>query len=252
MGVFSFLDPVLNVIFGPLLRIDALLAIIIISFIISLLIVIIYKWTTDQNLMKSLKDEIKALQAQVKTLKDKPEEALAVQKRAMETNMKYMMQSLKPTLVTFIPIILIFGWLSGHLAFDPLLPGSEFTATLDLVDDLVGNISVVTPKGITVIGDASRNITDGVAVFTFTGDSGKYVLTFDVVDQGFSKEVIISDKKEYADVIETYKGNVRSITLSNAKAKILNLFGWQLGWLGTYIIFSVIFSLVLRKLMKVY
>ena len=39
---------------------------------------------------------------------------MEVQKLAMEKNMKYMLQSLKPTLFTFIPIIFIFSWLRTY------------------------------------------------------------------------------------------------------------------------------------------
>ena len=73
--------------------------------LITLLITLIYKFTTDQDLMKQLKAELKELQAEMKALKSEPEKAMEVQKRAMQTNMKYMMQSMKATLFTFIPII---------------------------------------------------------------------------------------------------------------------------------------------------
>ena len=41
----------------------------------------------------------------------------------------------------------------------------------------------------------------------------------------------------------------------NKKVKPLgnvSLFGWKPGWLGVYIIFSIIFSMVLRKLLKIH
>jgi len=131
MGIFSFLDPVLNFVLGPLLLLMPFWALLIISFVISLLIVLIYKWITDQNLMRQLKEEQKELQKQMKELKAHPEEAMKVQKQLMQTNMKYMGQSMKPTLITFIPIILIFGWLQGHLAYEPIMPGQEFSAIVN-------------------------------------------------------------------------------------------------------------------------
>ena len=61
-------DAILNPIFSPLLMLPYLLSIILISFIISLLIVLIYKKFTDQTMMKALKDEIKDLQDKMKKL----------------------------------------------------------------------------------------------------------------------------------------------------------------------------------------
>lgn len=107
-------ENLLNPVFAPLLKLPPLLGVLIVSIIITVLVTLIYKWTTDQNLMKQLKDEIKEFQNEMKTLKDDPKKAMEVQKKAMQTNMKYMMQSFKPMLITFIPIVFIFGWLRGH------------------------------------------------------------------------------------------------------------------------------------------
>src|SRR3989344_3715081 len=112
---FSFLDPFL----GPLFRLPSFLALLIFSLLVSLLITLIYKYTTNQSLMKQLKGEIKEFQKEMKELKDKPGEVMRVQKEAMKTNLKYMSMSMKSTLITFIPIIFIFGWMNTHLAFEP-------------------------------------------------------------------------------------------------------------------------------------
>ena len=108
MGFFSFLDVPLDFMLGWLLKLTPFWSILIMSFILSLLIVLIYKITTNQTLMKSLKEEIKSLQKQMKELKHDPTKMMEVNKKAMETNMKYMGQSFKPMLFTFLPIIIIF------------------------------------------------------------------------------------------------------------------------------------------------
>src|SRR3989344_2060351 len=119
-------ENLLNPVFAPLLNLPTLWAVILLSFLISLIITIIYKYTTDQNLMKSLKEEMKEMQKEMKELRNNPEKAMQVQKKVMKTNGKYMMQSLKSTLYSFLPIILIFGWMNAHLAYIPILPGQEF------------------------------------------------------------------------------------------------------------------------------
>ncbi|MFH1972869.1 MAG: EMC3/TMCO1 family protein [archaeon] len=106
----SFLDPVL----GPVMSIPSPWNLLLISFILTTIITLIYKFVTDQKMMKELKDEMKAFQKEMKELKDNPSKMMEVQKKAMEKNMKYMMHSLKPTLITFIPIIFIFGWLRSY------------------------------------------------------------------------------------------------------------------------------------------
>jgi len=100
-----------NLIFGSLISWNPLVAIIIISFLMTLLITLSYKFLTNQELMKSLKQEIKDFQQQMKEHKDDSSKVMEIQKLSLEKNMKYMMHSFKPTLFTFVPLIIIFTWL---------------------------------------------------------------------------------------------------------------------------------------------
>lgn len=100
-----------NAIFGFLINWNPLGALIIISFILTALITIAYKYLTDQELMKSLKAELKELQQQMKEAKSDTQKLMQLQKQSMEKNMKYMMHSFKPTLFTLIPLLIIFNWL---------------------------------------------------------------------------------------------------------------------------------------------
>ncbi len=257
MGIFSFLDPVLDAIFGPLLSLPPTLGLLILSFAVAILTTLVYKYTTNQDLMKQLKDEIKALQAELKQLRDKPEQMMQVQKKAMETNMKYTMQSMRSTLFTILPLILIFGWLQGHLAYDPILPGQEFSASVHVAEGVRGWINATAPEGIEITGDAAKELTDGVAIFTFKAmDAGDYAapgLTFLVGGKAYNQEVLVTAERAYhAPVVQHGDGVVEFIQVNQQPLKALNLFGWQLGWLGTYIIFSIVFSMGVRKLMKVY
>ena len=106
----SILDPILS----PVMAIPTPWNLLLISFIITGGITLLYKFATDQKLMKELKQEMKNLQKEMKSLKDNPDKMMSVQKLAMEKNMKYMMQSLKPTIISFIPIIFIFTWLRAY------------------------------------------------------------------------------------------------------------------------------------------
>ena len=249
-------DALLDPIFSPLLKMNSLLAIALISFLISILITVIYKYVTYQYLMKRIKYEMKEFQREVKELKAHPEKAMVVQKKAMETNMKYMMHSMKPTLFTMLPILLIFGWLNAHMAYYPLLPNQEFTATVNFDAGTTGEIELITGDGLYVVGEQLKIIEDGSVVFILKGDSGEYLLEFRKDDKSYTKEVIISTERDYSPVEESIKEDgIKTIHLSNAPVKPFgrfSLFGWRPGWLGAYIIFSIVFSSLLRKLMKIY
>src|SRR3989338_23953 len=174
MAYYDFL----NIIFAPLLKLPVLWVVIILSFIVSVIIIVITKYTTDQTLMKKLKDDIKDYQKQIKELKGNPAKAMEVQKKAMELNMKYMMHSLKPTIITFIPIILIFGWMSSTFAYESIKPNEEFSITTIFDKSASGKIELTVPEEMVLTGDKIKNIENNKATWLLKGDEGEHILEF--------------------------------------------------------------------------
>ena len=107
-------DNFFNLIFGPIMNLPDPINLLIISFILTGLITLAYKYLTDQEKMKGLKGEMKLAQKNMKEFKDQPDKMMAMQKDVMKKNMEYMKHSMKPTLFTFVPIIIIFGWLRNY------------------------------------------------------------------------------------------------------------------------------------------
>ncbi len=246
------LDFILNPIFSPFLKIPTLLAIIILSFIISLIVTVIYKYTTDQNLMKQLKDEMKEFQKEVKTLKDNPSKAMEVQKKAMQTNMKYMMQSMKSTLYSFIPIILIFGWMNAHFAFMPIAQDQEFSTTLVTYPGITGSAQISVSDGLEVVGGSSKPIENNQATWLLKGEKGEYLVEYDLNEKKYTNEIMIDDKT-YKPASKRIKDKVVDrIDTKLEKRIVLDLGFWKMGWLITYIILAIVFSILIRKVIKVY
>lgn len=85
----------------------------IVSFIIAIFITLIYKYTTNQQEMKMLREELKELQKKAKEHKSDTGKVLEIQKELASKNLEYMKHSFKPMIYTFLPVILIFWWLRG-------------------------------------------------------------------------------------------------------------------------------------------
>jgi len=251
----SFLDPI----FDPLLTINPFIAILLLSFILSVLITVIYKLMTDQDLMKTLKQDMKSAQKEMKKLKDNPEKLLKMQKQTMDKNMKYMMHSMKPTLITFIPIILVFGWLNANLAFEPITPGEEFDVMVNMNKNVYGNIEVFPPQinnSITYLENSNvKMISSKEMSFKFRADGeGIWDMVFRVNNQTDYAVKVMVDEEDYIKPEYTkFDGNeIKEINVGNGKKIVLDLFGWKMGWLAAYIIFSIVFSLGLRKIFKIH
>ena len=248
MAYYNFLD----ILFAPLFKLPVLWAITLLSLIISLIIIFVTKYTTDQALMKKMKEDIKEYQKQTKELKGEPAKAMEVQKKAMAVNMKYMTHSLKPTLITFIPIILIFGWMSSNFAYESIKPNQEFSVSAFFDKSSSGNAELITPEGVTLLGNNTQKIEGDKSAWYLKGTEGEHLLEIDYNGEKQQKTVLITNNNKYIEQIKKISGKIKTIQIDYKPKKILNLFGWKVGWLGTYIISSIIFTMALRKLLKVY
>lgn len=250
-------DSILNPIFQPVLKLGPFWAIIILALVISLLITLVYKFFTNQSEMKRLKGQQKDFQKRLKELRSKPEEMMKVQKEAMKVNMEYMKHSFKPTLITMIPILIIFGWMAAHLTYEPIYPGEPYSITANFAEELKDKeAELIVFEGTEILSDVKQKINSG-ATWNLKSSEGEYSLTVKVGDEEQSKDVLITEELSYAPALENYEhSGIESIQINYNKLKPLgpniSLFGWKPGWLGLYIIFSIVFSMALRKLMGLY
>ena len=254
----SFLDPVLNPILLPLLNKSPILLIVLVSFFISLIITVVYKFATDQKEMKRLKEQQKEFQKRMKEMRSNPEEMMKVQKEAMKSNMDYMKHSLKSTLITMLPIILIFSWMAGHLSFEPIYPGEQYSVAATFAKGVTGETELVPDSGTELSSDAKQPISNREITWRMKSTAGEHTLTVKSGETEQQKKVLITKDLKYEDQFSAFKGSdIEKITINYNKLKPLGdftvpLFNWQPGWLAIYFISSIVFSLSLRKLLKVY
>ena len=252
----SFLDPVLNPVFQPLLNSSPLLLIILVSFVISLIITVVYKLMTDQNEMKRLKEKQKDFQKQMKELRSHPEEMMKVQKEAMKSNMDYMKHSLKSTLITMLPIILIFSWMAGNLSFEPIYPGETYSATATFAKGVTGYAELSVDENTDLSSEAKQEISNGEVTWRMKSKEGEHTLIVKTGETEQQKKVFITKELKYEEQVSLFgKSDIERITINYNKLKPLgsiSLFGWQPGWLAIYFISSIAFSLGMRKVLKVY
>ena len=249
MAYYDFL----NIILSPLFKLPALVAILLMAFLISLIIIIVTKYATDQALMKKLKEDMKEHQKRVKELKNEPTKAMEAQKKMMESNMKYMSHSLRPTLITFIPIILIFGWMSSNFAYENIKPQQEFQVTAFFEKNSDGSAELNVPDEIKIIDGKIKKIENDKAAWTLKGSEGEHILEFNYNGEKQQTSVLITNDNKYINPIKKTEGKIKTIQINYRKLIVLPIgFKDWLGWLGTYIWSSIIFTTILRKVMKVY
>jgi len=108
-------DATLNAIFQPAISISPLVGLIVVVFAVALIVTLINKKFTDQVLLKSLKEETNTLQKDLKKETDEKKKK-ELESRLWDTNMRYLKSNFKATFITFLPIVIIFGWLTKTFA----------------------------------------------------------------------------------------------------------------------------------------
>jgi uncharacterized membrane protein (DUF106 family) len=254
----DILDPVL----GPVLTLPPIIGIFLVALMITVIILTVYKFTTDQKKMKQLKEELKEFQTKIKKIsKEDPQKALKIQQEAMSKNMEYAKHSFKSTLYTFLPIMLIFFWLNTHMAYLPIVPDQEFKVTAFFSEGHADQISLSTLPDLEIIGEPLQNITfvegkEDFASWKLKGAAGDYKLIFNYNNEKYEQPLLITSEREYQEPIKLYKDSkLKKTVIGNEKIKpfgSFKIFGYEPGWIITYIFFSLVLNILFRKLFKIY
>ena len=92
------------------------IAIIVLSFLVTLFITIINNFMIDKKRMGEIKEKQKGLREELKKHKDNPQKMMELNKQMMEDMPEQLKHSFKPMIITFIPIIIFFGFIRNSYA----------------------------------------------------------------------------------------------------------------------------------------
>src|SRR3989344_2377173 len=231
------LDGFFNALLGPLIRTNPQLGIVIITFVIALFTTLAYKFFSNQEELKRIKEDVKSLQKEAKEHKENKDKVMDINKRMMQRNLESMKHNLKPMIITFIPIILIFGWLNASLSFAPIQPGEQFSVSASF-SDITGRVSLE-EDGFTLLNEKIQDINEEQEVsWLLEAPQEEGIYSFDVEydDVRYPKEVLVTKEQKYLSPSQNFDGQgLKSVAVSHKKLKLF--FGF--GWLGSYIILSI-------------
>ena len=234
------------------------LIILIIGFVMTILSTLVYKYTTDQGAMKRAREEINKLRKKMKDYRHDQTKMMQINQEMMEHNMIIMRQSFKPMLYTIAPMLIIYMIMGGFLAFQPIMPTEAYTVTAYYSQDYAGDITLTsTPNQQIQLNEKHQtdNKNPSKQWILIAENQGEYQLLVEGDTFRETKKVIITEEKKYETPTKEYKdSDLEKIVVGNQEVKPLgniSLLGWKPGWIGTYILVSVLFSLAIRKLLGV-
>lgn len=236
------------------------------SVVTGVVMVFLYRWTTDQEKLKEVRDRIKILFIEIRLYKDDMAEMFAIQRDILKENMRYLRYTMKSAIVLIIPILFILVDMNVRYSYRPVRPGESFIVSAFTENrESLDRVDLSLSSGLTVEVPAIRVPAENRVSWQIrAGSSGISNLTFHQGKQEYVRSVLVSNRIErvYPD---TDKGESWASRLipdakfvpTDSPIKTVRVeypeqgsfFGLQPGWLYFFFLVSMIAGLIVKRRM---
>jgi hypothetical protein len=164
-----------------------------ISLIIGLVMVVVFRYTSDQQAIHVAKDRLKAHLLALRLFQDQIPVVMRAYGRIVFATGHYLRLAFKPLLIVIVPMTLLIVQIDRYLGSAPLPVGQAFLVKVRMADaNALETASLQLPEGLATTAPAvhvaAESEVDWRVVAAKTGD---YVLNVQASDQTFSKAVVV-------------------------------------------------------------
>ncbi len=273
MWIFNtIIGTIFKILFLPFQNMSPWIGMIFVSLLTGLLMLFIYKYTSNQEGIRKIKNKIKAHLLELRLYKDSLSISFKAQGSILRANLKYIGYSSKPLLVMIIPVILILIQLNFWFAYDSLKPNQSTLLRVQLNDGvplLDTQVEIKAGSGI-VLETPPLRITDsneinwriraeenGVHKIIITADGLDYTKSISVGQKDLSRISPLRTRKNFFREISyptesplPKNAPIKTIEISYPP-RTMNFFGLNLHWLIAYFALSIIIGFSLKGFFKV-
>ena len=226
-----FLNHFFDILWSPLSKTPSYLDILIVSAFSALLFLIIFKKTSNQDMIRHYKNKIIAYILEIRLYKDRPVLTLTNVGKILGYNMVYLRYTLVPLVVIIVPVLIISIQLFNRFGYMPIQKDKSFIVCAELDKNVVPDISKTIEKvqcdtsdGILVETPPMRIISDGsiywrARVIRSEGNDQFVRVSIEGEPQGVDKEVLTSSTKQGFSP-EKRKYNLDGLFVDNAEGFI--------------------------------
>ncbi len=244
-----------------------------VSLLTGLLMLFIFKKTSNQAGILRMKNLIKAHLLEIRLFKNDFGQTLRSQGRILVANGRYLGYAVKPMLVMLVPILLLLLQLDVWYGARSLRPGETAVVKVRLdasANPLSAHLSIAAPPGLTVETPALRIEEEkeidwriradavGIHELKFTADGGTFTKTVAVGLPLLKAKIVPLRVRSGGWDALNHPGEallpsdqpVVSVEVAYPPAR-LSLFGWRMHWLVAYFLLSIVFGFGLKGVFKV-
>lgn len=155
---FSFINNISDLIAAPFSGLSPVGGLCLISFISAVILMFIFKWTSNQEKIKFHKDKIFGHFLEIALFRDQFRRTMACQLSILKHNLIYLRYFLFPLLIIMPPVLLVCMQLDFRLGYKPLQQHQSFIIQAKLDENIINLEEAITKLNITA--------TDNIAIET--------------------------------------------------------------------------------------
>lgn len=267
MKMIKIISEFFDVVLSPFSGMSPYAGLTAVSVVTGVVMVFLYRWTTDQEKLKQIRDRIKIHFLEIRLFKEDMAEMFTIQKDIMKENLNYLRYTFKSAVLLIIPIIFIVIDLNARYSYYPIHPGNSFVVSAIAGDPgSLERIELALPEGLAMDVQAMRIPEERrVSWQVRSGSSGTYNLTFHQGEKQYIHHVVISNliqrlqpeinqQTDWISYLTSMGGSlpsdspIEAIRIEYPEQE--SFFGLQPGWLYFFFLISMIAGLAVKKFMK--
>jgi hypothetical protein len=243
-----------------------------ISLLTGLLMLFIFRLTSNQEGIRKVKDRIKAHLLELRLFKDNMSVTMTAQGRILRANLRYIGYSARPMLVMMVPLVLILIQLNLWFGYEPLRPGESAIVKVKLEgsrNPIDLDAALEPPSGVVVETPPLRVEEEKEIDWRIRAESpGIHELTVKLEGQSLAKSVVIGAAGwERISPVKVRRGFLEELINPGEKplpagtpvrsievlypSKRLEVLGLRLHWLVAYFALSILFGFALKRPLKI-
>jgi hypothetical protein len=196
--VLRFLNPLTTAIgdgiYAVLAAVPVWLGLTVLSAIIGVLMLIVFRYTSNQAAIGRARDQITGNLLALKLFKDDFRVALVSQGRLLAALGRLQWHMLFPIFIMIFPLLLAVAQMGLRYQWRPLEPGETANVTLQLHPDHADVVSATLAESPVVAEAVGPVPGGGELVWRITaGEVGRHTLTFTVADADVEKELVVGE-----------------------------------------------------------
>lgn len=277
--VNAVLRGLISALLYPFGGLHPLIGLIVVSLVVAILMLLVFKATSNQAGLADVKRQIHASLFEIRLFNADLGAILRAQGDLLRHNLRYLGYSVVPMLWMIVPFVLLIAQLQFHYGYEPVRPGRHVLVEATLAEGWQDGVEAEDVQGFTK-PVAHLTASDGVRVETpalwapelselswrvVAEEPGEHELAIDVAGERYTKQLHAGeglDTRRLLSPIRTAPdfliqllypaepplpdGPVEEIRVSYQDAEVW-FFGWNTHWIIIFFILSIVFAFLLRN-----